>query len=105
MSLREVEEESRTISAKYQKRAYHVSQNALSAYERGASVPSIWKLSTLSEIYGLPYVELLQFYGIELTMLSPASRRRALRLQLERIHRKIANVEEEIRTRSFNWFA
>jgi transcriptional regulator with XRE-family HTH domain len=68
MSLREVEEQSRTISAKYQKRAYHVSQNALSAYERGASVPSIWKLSTLSEIYGLPYVELLRCYGIELTI-------------------------------------
>lgn len=68
ISLREVEEQSQIISAKYQKRAYHVSQNALSAYERGANVPSIWKLSTLSEIYGLPYVELLRCYGIELTI-------------------------------------
>ncbi len=68
MSLREVEEQSRTISAQYQRRAYRVSQNALSAYERGVNVPSIWKLSTLSEIYGLPYGELLRCYGIELTI-------------------------------------
>ena len=37
--------------------------------------------------------------------LSVSARRRALRLRLKRIHRKIAKVEEEIRTRSFNWFA
>ena len=68
MSLREVEEQSRTISPKYQKGAYYVSQNTLSAYERSANVPNIWKFSTLSEIYGLPYVELLRCYGIELTI-------------------------------------
>jgi hypothetical protein len=101
MSLREVEEQSRTISAQYQKRAYLVSQNALSGYERGAYVPSIWKFSTLSEIYGLSYVELLRCYGIELTLpssLSPSANRHALRLRLrlKRIQRKIAKVEEEI---------
>ena len=97
MSLREVEEQSRTISAKYQKGAYQVSQNALSGYERGAYVPSIWKFSTLSEIYGLPYIELLRCYGIELTIrrLSLLNRR-SLRLRLNHIHRKIAKVEEEI---------
>ena len=77
ISLREVEEQSQIISARYEKRAYHVSQNALSAYERGASVPSIRKLSTLSEIYGLPYADLFHFYGIEL---SGSRLRRHLRL-------------------------
>ncbi len=68
ISLREVEEQSQIISAKYQKHAYQVSQNALSAYERGVYVPSIWKLSTLSEIYGLAYVGVLRCYKIELTI-------------------------------------
>lgn len=64
LTLKQVEAESQRISESRQNREYFLSAARLSQIENNDSLPSLFKLASLSELYQLPYRELLRVYGI-----------------------------------------
>ncbi len=65
LTLREVETQSRRIAEGRQNTEYLFTAGRLSQVENSNSLPSLFKLASLSEIYQISYPELLRFYGIE----------------------------------------
>jgi transcriptional regulator with XRE-family HTH domain len=65
MTLGDVEKQSQRISKTRQDSQYLISRTRVNQIEHSDSLPSIYKLASLSEIYGVPYAELLRIYGIE----------------------------------------
>ncbi len=65
LTLREVETQSRRIAEGRQNTEYLFTAGRLSQVENSNSLPSLYKLASLCEIYRIPYPELLRFYGIE----------------------------------------
>jgi transcriptional regulator with XRE-family HTH domain len=65
LTLKQVEAQSRRISQLRQNREYVFTAGRLSQVENSYSLPSVYKLAALSEIYGTPYHRLLRIYGIE----------------------------------------
>ena len=70
ITTREVEDYSRLIGAAEQNEDYCLSNTWLSEVENGESTPSIYKLYSLSVIYGVKFTDLLMFYGIDLEKIS-----------------------------------
>ena len=66
LTLKEVETRSRAIAAEQQNPEYVFTAGRLSQVENSNSLPSLYKLATLSQIYGVPYEELLRIYGVDL---------------------------------------
>ncbi len=64
LTLKDVEQESFRISRALNNERFCVSAARLSQIENGSSVPSIFKLATLSWIYETEYAQLLRAYGI-----------------------------------------
>ena len=64
LTLKEVEKRSREIARFRQNPEYIFTAGRLSQVENSNSLPSLYKLATLSEVYSVPYAELLQLYGI-----------------------------------------
>jgi transcriptional regulator with XRE-family HTH domain len=52
---------------------FYISGARLSQIENGSTVPSIYKLATLSRIYGVKYARFLRAYGIETDPVPPAA--------------------------------
>ncbi|MCI0403915.1 MAG: helix-turn-helix transcriptional regulator, partial [Acidobacteria bacterium] len=50
---------------------FYISGARLSQIENGSTVPSIYKLATLSRIYGVKYSQFLRAYGIETDATGP----------------------------------
>ncbi len=73
LPLQEVEKRSRHIVDEYDNQKYLVTATRLSQIEIRESFPSIYKLATLSKIYGLPYTQLLKVYGIDTNANQPKS--------------------------------
>lgn len=65
LTLKEVEAHSRRISQLRHNREYVFTAGRLSQVENSYSLPSVYKLAALSEIYRTPYHRLLRLYGIE----------------------------------------
>ncbi len=66
LTLEEVERESRALAQERNNQLYVVTKGRLSQIEASkSSLPSIYKLASLSKIYSLRYAELLRLYGIE----------------------------------------
>ncbi len=65
LTLRDVETQSRRIAEGRQNVEYLFTAGRLSQVENSNSLPSLYKLASLSEIYQISYAELLRFYGIE----------------------------------------
>ena len=65
LTLRDVEAQSRRIAEGRQNTEYLFTAGRLSQVENSSSLPSLYKLASLSEIYQIRYPELLRFYGIE----------------------------------------
>ncbi len=65
LTLKDVEAHSREIAARRQQPDYMVTAGRLSQIENSNSLPSLYKLASLSEIYRTPYLELLSVFGIE----------------------------------------
>ena len=65
LTLRDVEAQSRRIAEGRQNTEYLFTAGRLSQVENSNSLPSLYKLASLCEIYQIPYPELLRFYGIE----------------------------------------
>ncbi len=64
LTLKDVEKRSREIAQLRQNPEYIFTAGRLSQVENSNSLPSLYKLATLSEIYAVPYADLLHFYGI-----------------------------------------
>lgn len=85
--MREVEEASRRIAEAKKNRNYTLSTPRLSQIENESSLPSIYKLYTLSVVYRISYQDLLQLYGINtdetaLRELAPRPTTRLSRLEV-----------------------
>lgn len=66
LTLKDVETLSRRIAEARQNPEFFFSAGRLSQIENSNSLPSLYKLATLSEIYKARYDELLRIYGIEI---------------------------------------
>lgn len=65
LTLKDVEAHSRHIAQARHNPQYLFTAGRLSQIENSNSLPSIYKLATLSEVYRLPYLELLHLFEIE----------------------------------------
>lgn len=72
LTLKDVETQSRRIAEARETIDYLFTAGRLSQVENSNSVPSLYKLATLSEIYHLHYDELLRLYGVEVSALASA---------------------------------
>jgi hypothetical protein len=70
ITIREVEDYSRYIGEAEGNDDYFISNTWLSDLEKGESTPSIYKLYSLSVIYGAKFTDLLMFYGVNLENIS-----------------------------------
>jgi hypothetical protein len=66
MTTREVEDFSRTISEDRKNEEYYISNAWLTQLENSSSVPSIYKLFSLSVIYRVKFNDLLSVFGVDL---------------------------------------
>ena len=66
LTLKEVETRSRSIADSQQNNEYIFTAGRLSQVENSTSLPSLYKLATLSQVYGVSYGELLRIYGVTL---------------------------------------
>jgi len=82
LRVRDVEQASQRISEKYQNLEFTILINRLSEIENKGLVPSIFKLYSLCAIYRLDFVEVIEWYGIQLASL-PAD---ALFAEVSRTH-------------------
>jgi transcriptional regulator with XRE-family HTH domain len=67
LTLKDVEARSRQIADARQNSEYLFTAGRLSQVENSFSLPSLYKLASLSQIYQVPYGELLRLYGVETT--------------------------------------
>jgi transcriptional regulator with XRE-family HTH domain len=82
ITTREVEEFSRKIADECQNDAFYISNAWLTQLENRNSVPSIYKLFSLSVIYRMKFNDLLAIFGVDLA----ASSRYQLALPLQQTH-------------------
>ncbi len=66
LALNDVEKLSRCLAEKTQVMDYLISAERVSQVENSNSVPSVYKLATLSFIYELPLAEMFRIYGIDI---------------------------------------
>ena len=67
LSLRDVEKASEQIANKHASEEYLLSASRISDFETKDIVPHIHKLYSFAAIYDLDYLELLRWYGVDLT--------------------------------------
>jgi len=65
LTLKDVERRSRQIAESRHNPEYLFTAGRLSQVENSSSLPSLFKLASLSEIYEVHYAELLRVFGIE----------------------------------------
>ena len=64
-TLKQVEQLSAEIAERRGNPSYRVTAGRLSQMENENSLPGLFKLASLSEIYRVPYRELLRLYGVQ----------------------------------------
>lgn len=69
LRYRDVEEASLRIAEQRKSDEFAIALSRLSDIENRGTVPSIYRIYTLSAIYRLDYMEILEWYGIDLSML------------------------------------
>lgn len=74
LTLREVERRSRLIAHDRSNIEYLFTAGRLSQIENGNSLPSVFKLATLSEVYRVSLPELLRVFGIDARQQNPDGR-------------------------------
>lgn len=67
LTLKHVEMESRRLAEERGNPEYLFTAGRLSQVENSTSLPSLYKLATLSEVYHVSFLELLRLYGIEVS--------------------------------------
>ncbi len=73
LTLREVETRSRRIAQVRENVEYRITTGRLSHIKNSNSLPSLYKLASLSEIYKTSYADLLRLYGVETGLVSRPS--------------------------------
>ena len=68
LRFREVEEASQRIAEKRKNDEFIVALSRLSDIENRGTVPTIYRIYSLSAIYRLDFAEILEWYGIDLSM-------------------------------------
>jgi len=71
LTLRDVEQSSIRIGQRLRNDEYALPLSRISDIETKGVVPSVFRMYSLASIYRLDYLELLQWYGIDLSRLSP----------------------------------
>ena len=66
LTLRDIEEQSRRIAEEMDIMDYLITAGRVSQVENSNSLPSLYKLATLSFIYKLPLTEMFCIYGIDI---------------------------------------
>ena len=66
LTLKDVEELSRRLAEELQTMDYLITAGCVSQVEDNNSLPSFYKLATLSFIYKLPLTEMFHIYGIDI---------------------------------------
>ncbi len=66
LTLKDVEEQSQRLAEEMQIMDYLITAGRLSQVENSNSLPSLYKLATLSFIYKLPLTEMFRIYGIDI---------------------------------------
>ena len=94
ITTREVEELSRKVAVELGNDEFYISNAWLTQLENTTSVPSIYKLFTLSVLYRMNFTELLAIFGV---ILSDAAR---LQSSLPLDHTHLASVQTSERDES-----
>ncbi len=97
ITTREVEDYSRTIAEGEGDEDFYISNAWLTQIENKHSVPSIYKLYSLSVIYRLNYTELLRVYGVDLERMG----KHQLATPLQKTHLATLDVYDKERAISF----
>jgi transcriptional regulator with XRE-family HTH domain len=97
ITTRDVSELSEGIAAREENPEFYVSNAWLTQIENSNSVPSIFKLYSLSAIYRVKFTDLLSLFGVELDRLH----QHQLSSPLSGTHLTTLEVEDEERTVSF----
>jgi transcriptional regulator with XRE-family HTH domain len=97
ITTRDVSEFSQGIAAREENSEFYVSNAWLTQIENSDSVPSIFKLYSLSAIYRVKFTDLLSLFGVELDRLH----QHQLSSPLSGTHLTTLEVEDEERTVSF----
>ena len=66
LTLKDVEEQSQRLAEKTQIMDYLITAERVSQVENNNSLPSVYRLATLSFIYKLPLTEMFHIYGIDI---------------------------------------
>ncbi len=66
LTLKDVEEQSQRLAEKTQIMDYLITAGRVSQVENNNSLPSVYRLATLSFIYKLPLTEMFHIYGIDI---------------------------------------
>ena len=67
LTMRDVHAESRSLAQKHGRRGFEMAPSRIHMLERGLSVPSLFRLYSLSAIYGISVRELFGLYGLNLS--------------------------------------
>jgi transcriptional regulator with XRE-family HTH domain len=67
LTMRDVHGESRSIAQKHGRRGFEMVPSRLHMLERGMHVPNVFRLYSLSTIYGISVKELFGLYGLKLS--------------------------------------
>lgn len=67
ITTREVEEYSRLIADDHHNEGFYISNAWLTQLENRNSIPSIYKLFSLSVVYGTKFTDLLEIFGVDLS--------------------------------------
>lgn len=92
LTLKEVEKKSRRIARKRRNAEYLITAGRLSQVEGSNSLPSLYKAASLSEIYQIPFVELLGIYGIKVAMEDATSGSNGTPVQTEEKHYQVVDT-------------
>jgi transcriptional regulator with XRE-family HTH domain len=97
ITTREVEELSRKVAIELNNDEFYISNAWLTQLENKSSVPSIYKLFTISVLYRMNFTELLAIFGV---LLSDANR---LQSSLPLDHTHLAPIQTSDREKSVNF--
>src|SRR5246500_4508925 len=97
ITTREVADFSQKIAEAEGNPEFHISNAWLTQIENSDSVPSIFKLYSLSAIYRIKFTELLSLFGVELDHLHEHQ----LASPLDNTHLTTLEIDDEERTVSF----
>lgn len=65
LALRDVQQASATVAAHEKNAHFYVSAARLAQIENDDSIPSVFKVFTLAVVYGVGFLDILQWYGVD----------------------------------------